>query len=163
MTSSSSFGEVSTPGQTQTRLGPRVYPFTTPRLLYCADQMLAVMLLSHYRVSLSKTDRPRALCGARCIGHAVSTWSAVCSEFNLICNGIMVLTEPLTHLVLVVFKRLFPLESFRPTLVRRNRRQCHLRESMFCIWLKNVESNFINWFRGKKLTIGCALTCAASE
>ena len=28
----------------------------------------------------SKTVRPRAPCGARCIGHAVSTWSAVCSE-----------------------------------------------------------------------------------
>ena len=26
----SSFEEVSTPGQTQTGLGPRVYPFTTP-------------------------------------------------------------------------------------------------------------------------------------
>ena len=28
--SSSSFEEVSTPGQTQTGLGPTVYPFTTP-------------------------------------------------------------------------------------------------------------------------------------
>ena len=27
---SSSFGKVSTPGQTQTGLGPRIYPFTTP-------------------------------------------------------------------------------------------------------------------------------------
>ena len=27
-----------------------------------------------------KTLRPRAPCGARCIGNAVSTWSAVCSE-----------------------------------------------------------------------------------
>ena len=33
-----------------------------------------------YQVSSSKTVRPRAPCGARCIGHAVSTWSAVCSE-----------------------------------------------------------------------------------
>ena len=24
--------------------------------------------------------QPRAPCGARCIGHAISTWSAVCSE-----------------------------------------------------------------------------------
>ena len=38
------------------------------------------MLLSQHRVSSSKTVRPRDLCGARCIGHAVSTWSAVCSE-----------------------------------------------------------------------------------
>ena len=42
--------------------------------------MLAVMSLSQYRVSSSKTVRPRTPCGARCIGHAVSTWSAVCSE-----------------------------------------------------------------------------------
>ena len=28
----------------------------------------------------SKTVRPRAQCGARCIGHAVTTWSAVCSK-----------------------------------------------------------------------------------
>ena len=50
--------------------------------------MLAVMSLSiefrhptkQHRVSSSKTVRPRAPCGARCIGHAVSTWSAVCSD-----------------------------------------------------------------------------------
>ena len=42
--------------------------------------MLAVVLLSQYRVLSSKTVRPRAPCSARCIGHAVSTWSAVCSE-----------------------------------------------------------------------------------
>ena len=42
--------------------------------------MLAVMLLNQHRVSSSKTVRPRAPCGARCIGHAVSTWSAVCSK-----------------------------------------------------------------------------------
>ena len=42
--------------------------------------MLAVMSLSQHRVLSSKTVRPRAPCGARCIGHAVSTWSAVCSE-----------------------------------------------------------------------------------
>ena len=42
--------------------------------------MLAVMSLSQHRVSSSKTVRPRAPCGARCIGHAVSTWSSVCSE-----------------------------------------------------------------------------------
>ena len=42
--------------------------------------MLAVVLLSQHRVSSSKTVRPCAACGARCIGHAVSTWSAVCLE-----------------------------------------------------------------------------------
>ena len=54
--------------------------FYYPRLLHCLNQMLAVMSLSQHRVSSSKTVRPRAPCGARCIGHAVSTWSAVCSE-----------------------------------------------------------------------------------
>ena len=39
-----------------------------------------MVLLSQHRVLSSKTVRPRAPCGARCIGHAVSTWSAVCSE-----------------------------------------------------------------------------------
>ena len=42
--------------------------------------MLAVTLLSQHRVSSSKTVRPRTPYGARCIGHAVRTWSAVCSE-----------------------------------------------------------------------------------
>ena len=42
--------------------------------------MLAVMLLSQHQVSSSKTVRPRAPSGARCIGHAVRAWSAVCSE-----------------------------------------------------------------------------------
>ena len=54
--------------------------FYYPRLLHCPDQMLAVMLLSQHRVSSSKTVRTRAPCGARCMGHIVSTWSAVCSE-----------------------------------------------------------------------------------
>ena len=42
--------------------------------------MLAVVLLSQHQVSSSKTTRPRAPCDSRCIGHAVSTWSIVCSE-----------------------------------------------------------------------------------
>ena len=54
--------------------------FYYPRLLHCLNQMLAVVLLSQHRVLSSKTIRPCAPCGARCIGHAVSTWSAVCSE-----------------------------------------------------------------------------------
>ena len=62
------------------RTGAEGLSFYYPRLLYCLDQMLAVMLLSQHRVSSSKTVRPRAPCGARCIGHIVSTWSAVCSE-----------------------------------------------------------------------------------
>ena len=62
------------------RTGAEGLSFYYPRLLHCLDQMLAVMLLSQYRVSSSKTVRPRTRCGARCTGHAVSTWSAVCSE-----------------------------------------------------------------------------------
>ena len=54
--------------------------FYYPRLLHCLNQMLAVVLLSQHRVSSSKTVRPCVRCGAQCIGHAVSTWSAVCSE-----------------------------------------------------------------------------------
>ena len=62
------------------RTGDEGLSFYYPRLLYCLNQMLAVMLLSQHRVSSSKTVRPRAPCGARCIGHAVITRSAVCSE-----------------------------------------------------------------------------------
>ena len=62
------------------RTGAEGLFFYYPILLHCLDQMLAVMSLSQHRVSSSKTVRPRAPCGARCIGHAVSTWSAVCSE-----------------------------------------------------------------------------------
>ena len=62
------------------RTGAEGLSFYYPRLLYCLNQMLAVMSLSQHRVSSFKTVRPRAPCGARCIGHAVSTWSAVCSE-----------------------------------------------------------------------------------
>ena len=62
------------------RTGAEGLSFYYPRLLHCLDQMLAVMSLSQHRVLSSKTLKPRAPCGARCIGHAVSTWSAVCSE-----------------------------------------------------------------------------------
>ena len=62
------------------RTGAEGLSFYCPRLLYCLNQMLAVILLSQHRVSSSKTVRPRALRGALCIGHAVRTWSAVCSD-----------------------------------------------------------------------------------
>ena len=62
------------------RTGAEGLSFYYPRLLYCLDQMLAVMSLSQHRVSSSKTVRPRAPCGFRCIGHGVRKWSAVCSE-----------------------------------------------------------------------------------
>ena len=62
------------------RTGAEGLSFYYTRLLYCLNQILAVMLLSQHRVSSSKTVRPRAPCGTQCIGHAVRTWSAVCSE-----------------------------------------------------------------------------------
>ena len=45
------------------RTGAEDLSFYYPRLLYCQDQMLAVMLLSQHRVSSSKTVTPRASCG----------------------------------------------------------------------------------------------------
>ena len=54
--------------------------FYYPRLLHCLNQMLAMILLSQHRVFSFKTVRPRAPCGARCIGHAVRTCSTVCLE-----------------------------------------------------------------------------------
>ena len=62
------------------RTGAENLSFYYPRLLHCLNQMLVVVLLSQHQVSSSKTVRPRAPCGARCAGHAVSTCSAVCSE-----------------------------------------------------------------------------------
>ena len=62
------------------RTGDEGLFFYYPRLLHCRNQMLAVVLLSQHRVLSSKTVRPRAACGAPCIGHDVSTWSAVFSE-----------------------------------------------------------------------------------
>ena len=54
--------------------------FYYPQLLYCLDQMLAVMVLIQHWVLSSKTVRPHALCGAQCMGHAIRTWFVVCSE-----------------------------------------------------------------------------------
>ena len=62
------------------RTGTEGLSFYYPRLLHCLNQMLAVMSRSQHRVLSSKIVRPCAPCGARCMGQAVSTWSAVCSE-----------------------------------------------------------------------------------
>ena len=59
------------------RTGAEGLSFYYPMLLHCLDQMLAVVLLSQHRVSSSKIVRPRGPCGARCIEHAIRTWSAV--------------------------------------------------------------------------------------
>ena len=60
------------------RTGAEGLSFCYPRLLYCLNQILAVMLLN--QPASPKLSDIRAPCGARCIGHAVRTWSAVCSE-----------------------------------------------------------------------------------
>ena len=62
------------------RTGAEGLSFYYPRLLHCLNQMLGVMLLSQHRVLSASIARPRAPCGAQCIGHTVRTWSAVCSE-----------------------------------------------------------------------------------
>ena len=62
------------------RTGTEGLSFYYPRLLHFLNQIMAVVLLSQHRVLSFEIVTPRAPCGARCIGHAVSTWSAVCSE-----------------------------------------------------------------------------------
>ena len=71
------------------RTGAEGLSFNYLKLLHCLNQMLAVMLLSQHRVSSSKTVRPHVPCGARCIGHAIRIWSAVCSEapHSQFCEG----------------------------------------------------------------------------
>ena len=60
--------------------------FLLSYLLYCPDQMLAVMVLSQYRVSSFKTVRPRAPCGARCMGcrthNSVKKQDPICAWTN---------------------------------------------------------------------------------
>ena len=60
-------------------MGPRVYPFTTQTAALPESDAGSGFIKQH-RVSSSKTVRSRAPCGAWCIGHDVSTWSAICSE-----------------------------------------------------------------------------------
>ena len=61
------------------RTGAEGLFFYYPRLLYCLNKMLAVVLLSQHRVSIAQTVRPRAPCSARCMGYVIRTWSAICS------------------------------------------------------------------------------------
>ena len=62
------------------RTGAEGLSFYYPRLPHFPNQMLAVVLLSQHRVSSSKTIRPRAPCGARCIGYTVRTWFVACPK-----------------------------------------------------------------------------------
>ena len=45
----------------------------------CLDQLLAVMAFIQHRVSWFKTVRQWIPEGARCVGHVMTIWSAVCS------------------------------------------------------------------------------------
>ena len=62
------------------KIGTEGLFFYYPRLLYCLDQMLALLLLSQHQVLSSKIVRPRAPCGPRYMEHAIKPWSEVCSE-----------------------------------------------------------------------------------
>ena len=58
----------------------RGFFFYYPRLLYYLDQMLVVMVLRQHQILSCIIVRPHAPCGGRCMGHAIRTWSTVCSE-----------------------------------------------------------------------------------
>ena len=64
-------------GSDTSRTGAEGLFFYYPRMLYCPDPILAVMLSQHW-VSSSKALRPRAPCGARCVGHVIRTCTTVC-------------------------------------------------------------------------------------
>ena len=89
------------------RTGVEGLSFYYHRLLYCLNQMLAVVLLNQHRVLSSKTIRPHAPCCPQCIGHAVRTWSAICSEAPHLQFG----EGAIPHLCMNVWNR--------PTPVRR--------------------------------------------
>ena len=50
-----------------------------PRLLYCPNKMLAMMVLSQHQNLSSKTIRPRAPCDGHCIRLVIRMSSVVCS------------------------------------------------------------------------------------
>ena len=76
-------------GSITNRTGAESLSFKYPKLLYCPDQMVTVMVFSRNRNLTSKTVKPFASCGARCMGHNIRGWSAVCSEapHSPICEG----------------------------------------------------------------------------
>ena len=74
-----SFEEVGTPGQTKTGMGPRVYPFIPQTaVLPESDAGSAVIKPASSFVIQNRQTSCSMWC--RCTGHAVSTWSAVCSD-----------------------------------------------------------------------------------
>ena len=61
------------------RMGTEDLSVYHPNLLWCLDQMLAVIKLSQHIVSSSKTVRPIIPLSAQCVVHFKIMWSAVCS------------------------------------------------------------------------------------
>ena len=57
----------------QDRTEAKSLNFYNPRLLYCPNQMLEVIVLSQHRVSSFRIVRPRAPCGARFIRHVLGS------------------------------------------------------------------------------------------
>ena len=57
----------------------RVFILLLPQTAALPESDAGSDVIKH-RVSSYKTVRPHAPCGVRCIGNAVSIWSAVCSE-----------------------------------------------------------------------------------
>ena len=88
-------------------MGAKGLFFYHPSLLYCPDQMLAVMWLSQHLVSSSKSVRPIIPQGTRCVAHVKKTLSAV---FSLL---------PHLHFAEEAKPHLCMDEPKRPTPVRR--------------------------------------------
>ena len=120
------------------RTGAEGLSFYYPRLLYCLNQMLVVILLSQHWVLSSKTVRPRAPCGARCMGHAIRTWSAVCSKAPHLQFG----KEAWPHLCMDKWNRPTPVRR-RLSLTQAARAQKHdafSQYSAFHLWFFHLES-----------------------
>ena len=75
----SSFRKAPTPDQTRTGLRPRVY-LLLPQAPVLPKSDAGSDGVNQHQVSSSKTVRPLAPYGARCMGHTIRTWSVVCSE-----------------------------------------------------------------------------------
>ena len=60
----------------------REFILLLPRLLHCPDidQVLAMTVISQHWISSSKAISLCAPCGARCIRHAIKSWSLVFSR-----------------------------------------------------------------------------------
>ena len=71
------FGKASTPGQSQNKLGPKVYSLLHQAAVLPKSN--AGNELSQHQILSSKTVRPCAPCGVLCMDHAIKTGSEVCS------------------------------------------------------------------------------------